>query len=87
MIILHNPNSLLADQVSTGTDLQRSQRVANWRARMVPMAIAAIGLFVAYELIQYALGACQGYAGTAAFERSLLAQYVGLWSVDPMTCR
>ena len=57
------------------------------RALFARIALGLLTLFVAYELAQFVIGACQGYSGVAAYERSLLGLHLGIWSIDPLTCR
>lgn len=54
---------------------------------LVHLAIGMAAIVAAYEVAQFILGACQGYSGAAAFERSIFGQHFELWSVDPMKCR
>ena len=51
------------------------------------LAIGLLALLAAYEMAQFILGACQGYSGVAAFERSIIGYHFGGWSIDPMACR
>jgi hypothetical protein len=53
----------------------------------VRLAVGLLALLTAYELAQFGLGACQGYSGVAAYERSILGQHFEFWSIDPETCR
>jgi hypothetical protein len=58
------------------------------RTFWLKLGLVILGGFAAvavYELSQYALGACQGYSGAAAAQRSIAAHF-GLWSIDPLTC-
>ena len=51
------------------------------------LAVGLLVLLAAYELAQFVLGACQGYSGVAAYERSIIGQHFEFWSIDPVTCR
>jgi len=54
---------------------------------LLRVTLGLLAIMAAYELVQFALGSCQGYSGVAAFERSIIGQYFELWSVDPMRCQ
>ena len=51
------------------------------------LAIGLLALLAAFEMAQFILGACQGYSGVAAYERSIIGYHFGGWSIDPMACR
>jgi hypothetical protein len=57
------------------------------RPRLWPAVVVILAAFAAYEVTQFALGSCQGYGGTGAFERSLTGGHLRLWSIDPLTCQ
>ncbi len=54
---------------------------------ILAVMLAVVLLFAAYECGQFYLGSCQGYGGAQAFSRSITGRVLGLWSIDPMTCR
>jgi hypothetical protein len=87
MQAFRKPASSIAGPSPANASLQRLQAAAGRRARIVLLVTGVIGMLAAYELTQYALGACQGFSGAAAFERSIVGNYLGLWSVDPQSCR
>lgn len=86
MQVFRKPVSSAADPTPANASLLRLQTSASPRVRMVLLLTGIIVMLAAYELAQYALGACQGFSGAGAFERSIAGNYLGLWSVDPQSC-
>ncbi len=75
-----------AEMLSSAIQAVREPRTI-YRRKTIWLVTALVVVFAAFEIALYLLGACKGYGGLAAFEWSIAAQYLDLWSIDPRTCK
>jgi len=75
-----------AEMLRSAIQTVRAARKTYWR-NTVWLIAALVFVFAAFEIALFLLGACKGYGGLGAFEWSITAQYLDLWSIDPRTCK